>query len=106
MVHLDRSLCYMQLTDMKALDKYFHRQTVLDWCKFCFDVACLYRKIYYSLQKLPRATSDHQLLRMYLEGANKEMNRLQIKKKVNDIFVNVIISWGDGVVRIPTLVYS
>ena len=34
------------------------------------------------------------------------MNRLQIKKKVNDIFVNVIISWGDGVVRVPTLVYS
>ena len=34
------------------------------------------------------------------------MNRLQIKKKVNDIFVNVIIIWGDGVVRIPTLVYS
>ena len=64
MVHLDRSLGYMQLTDMKALDKYFHRQTVLDWCKFCFDVACLHRKICYSLQKLPRATSDHQLLRV------------------------------------------
>ena len=34
------------------------------------------------------------------------MNRLQIKKKVTDIFVNVIISRGDGVVRAPTLVYS
>ena len=96
MVHLDRSLCYMLLTDMKALDKYFHRQTVLDWCKFCFDVARLHRKICYSPQKLPRATSDHQLLGMLLEGKKyKKTNRLQ-QIKATCIFVKVIIA---GVVR-------